>query len=33
LDIDKFVERSGKWLTARDLAAEGMRRGVKELGL
>ena len=33
LDIDKFVERSGKWLSARDLAAEGMRRGVKELGL
>lgn len=33
LDIDKFVQRSGKWLTARDLAAEGMRRGVKELGL
>ena len=33
LDIGKFVERSGKWLSARDLAAEGMRRGVKELGL
>ena len=33
LDLGKFVERSGKWLSARDLAAEGMRRGVKELGL
>ncbi len=33
LEIGKFVERSGKWLTASDLAAEGMRRGVKELGL
>lgn len=33
LEIGKFMERSGKWLTARDLAAEGMRRGVKELGL
>ncbi len=33
LDIGKFMDRSGKWLTAKDLAAEGMRRGVKELGL
>ena len=33
LELGKFVERSGKWLSARDLAAEGMRRGVKELGL
>lgn len=33
LELGKFVERSGKWLTAPELAAEGMRRGVKELGL
>ena len=33
LELGKFVDRSGKWLTARELAAEGMRLGVKELGL
>lgn len=33
LDADKFVRRGGKWITALDLAREGIRRGVKEFGL
>ena len=33
LDTDKFIARGGKWVTAIDLAREGMQKGVKELGL
>lgn len=33
LDIDKFIERGGKWITAMDLAREALDQGVKELGL
>ncbi|MBQ4133764.1 MAG: hypothetical protein IJD04_08560 [Desulfovibrionaceae bacterium] len=33
LDIGKFVSRHGKWVTANELAAEGMRQAVQELGL
>lgn len=33
LNIDKFFNRHGKWLTADELAAEGMRQAVQELGL
>ena len=32
-DADKFMRRGGKWITARDLAREGMARGLKEFGL
>ena len=31
--IGKFLERGAGWLSARDLAAEGMDKAVKELGL
>jgi hypothetical protein len=33
LEADKFVKRKGKWITATELAREGISRGVKELGL
>lgn len=33
LNLGKFVDRSGKWITASELAGEGMYRGIKELGL
>lgn len=33
LEADKFFKRGGKWITARDLAQEGMEKAVKELGL
>ena len=33
LDADKFFKRGGKWITAHDLAQEGMVKAVKELGL
>jgi hypothetical protein len=33
LDLGTFFSRGAKWLTARELAAEGLRQGIKELGL
>ena len=33
LEADKFFKRGGKWITAHDLAQEGMEKAVKELGL
>jgi hypothetical protein len=33
LDMDKFLKRRGQWVTATDLAREGMEKGLKELGL
>lgn len=33
LDAGKFVSRHGRWLTAMELAQEGLRQGVAELGL
>jgi hypothetical protein len=33
LEADKFFRRGGKWVTARDLAEEGMDKAIKELGL
>ena len=33
LEAGKFFKRGGKWLTAHDLAEEGMEKAVKELGL
>lgn len=33
LEADKFFKRHGKWITAHDLAREGMEKAVKELGL
>ncbi|ABB38265.1 putative lipoprotein [Oleidesulfovibrio alaskensis G20] len=33
LEFSKFVERKGKWITAEDLAREGLYQGIKELGL
>ncbi len=33
LEAQKFVSRSGRWVTAMELAQEGLRQGVKELGL
>jgi len=33
LDINQFVKRGGKWVTARELATEALRKGVLELGL
>ncbi len=33
LEIRKFVRREGKWLTANQLAADGIKQGVMELGL
>jgi hypothetical protein len=33
LEADKFVSRHGRWLTAQELAQEGLSKGVRELGL
>ena len=33
LEADKFFKRRGKWITAHDLAREGMEKAIKELGL
>lgn len=33
LDAGKFVKRGGKWITASQLAGEGIEAGLKELGL
>ena len=33
LDFGKFVSRGGKWVSAYELAGEGMRAAVRELGL
>lgn len=33
LEADKFFKRGGKWITARDLAKEGLEKAVKELRL
>ena len=33
LDAGKFISRGGKWVTALDLAREGMEKAVKDLGL
>ncbi|MDE5831705.1 MAG: hypothetical protein K2H64_01745 [Desulfovibrio sp.] len=33
LTIRDFVKRRGKWLTARELAADGLTKAVKDLGL
>lgn len=32
-DVGKFVRRKGQWVTAQDLAIDGMRKAVRELGL
>ncbi len=32
LDADRFFERGGRWLTARELAEEGLQEGLEELG-
>lgn len=33
LELDKFIERGGKWVTAKQLGQEGMYKAVKEFGL
>lgn len=33
LTIKKFIKRGGKWVSAMDLAKEGIATGIKELGL
>ena len=33
LDMDKFFKRRGQWVTALDLASEGIEKGLKEFGL
>jgi hypothetical protein len=33
LDLGRFFRRGGKWVRAETLAREGVRRGLKELGL
>lgn len=33
LEAGKFVSRRGRWLTAQELAYEGLAKGVRELGL
>lgn len=33
MDIGKFIDRGGKWVTANELASEGMRLAVEDLGL
>lgn len=33
LEMDKFVSRGGRWITAEELANEGIVKAVKELGL
>jgi hypothetical protein len=33
LDAHKFVARNGRWLSAMELAQEGLKQGIAELGL
>lgn len=33
LQIGKFIKRKGQWVSARDLAVEGMTQAIKEMGL
>lgn len=33
LDMGKFIDRGGKWVTAHELAREGMKKAIKEMGL
>lgn len=33
LDAKKFVSRNGRWLSAMELAQEGLKKGIAELGL
>ncbi|MFU2207442.1 hypothetical protein [Solidesulfovibrio sp. C21] len=33
LEAKKFVSRNGRWLSAMELAQEGLKQGIKELGL
>ena len=33
LDIGSFLRRGGHWITAEELAAEGIRRGLEDMGL
>ena len=33
LDAKKFVSRNGRWLSAIELAQEGLKKGIAELGL
>ena len=33
LEAGKFLKRGGKWITAHELAKEGMEKAIKELGL
>ena len=33
LDAGKFFKRGGKWVTAKELAQEGMEKAIKDLGL
>ncbi len=33
LEINKFIKRGGKWVSAYELAEEGIIQGIKELGL
>ena len=33
LEVGKFIDRGGKWVTAHELAREGMKKAIKELGL
>ncbi|MDR2825905.1 MAG: hypothetical protein LBV76_03800, partial [Deltaproteobacteria bacterium] len=33
LDIGKYINRGGKWVSAEELAKEGMTKAVRELGL
>jgi hypothetical protein len=33
LDAQKFVSRKGRWLSALELAQEGLKKGISELGL
>ncbi|MDL2285440.1 hypothetical protein LJB93_01695 [Desulfovibrio sp. OttesenSCG-928-F07] len=33
LELDKFIDRGGKWVTAQRLAQEGMYKAIKEFGL
>ena len=33
LNMGTFIKRRGQWVTAEQLAAEGMRKAVKDIGL
>ena len=33
LEVGKFIDRGGKWVTAHELAREGMKKAIKEMGL